>query len=102
MLYNNSDQIASNNGEFRQKINTLTCPAGMVGSGHFFITKIYMDHIDILLSKLGYSELVQRLFEKMTFFFMDPLKRQQEQEDDKNDDEDSKAIMNAPPTLPKE
>jgi len=32
-----------------------------------------MDHIDILLSKLGYSELVQRLFEKMTFFLMAPL-----------------------------
>ena len=32
-----------------------------------------MDHIDILLSKLGYSELVQRLFEKMTFFLVDPL-----------------------------
>jgi hypothetical protein len=32
-----------------------------------------MDHIDILLSKLVYSELVQRLFEKMTFFLMDPL-----------------------------
>jgi len=31
-----------------------------------------MGHIDILLSKLGYSELVQRLFEKMTFFLMDP------------------------------
>jgi hypothetical protein len=70
MLYNNSDQIASNNGEFtrrelRQKIK--------VGSGHLFSTKIYMDHIDILLSKLVYSELVQRLFEKMTLFLMDPL-----------------------------
>ena len=27
----------------------------------------------MFLSKLGYSELVQRLFEKMTFFLMDPL-----------------------------
>jgi hypothetical protein len=25
------------------------------------------------LSELGYSELVQRLFEKMTFFLVDPL-----------------------------
>jgi len=32
-----------------------------------------MDHIDILLSKVVYSELVQRLFEKMTCFLMDPL-----------------------------
>ena len=76
MLHNNSDQIASNNGEFtmcelQQKIKTLTCPAGRFWS--FFSTKIYTDHIDILLSKLGYSELVQRLFEKMTFFLMDPL-----------------------------
>jgi hypothetical protein len=31
-----------------------------------------MDHIDILLSKLGYSELVQRLLEKMTFSLVDP------------------------------
>ncbi len=38
-----------------------------------FSTKIYRDHIDILLSELGYSELVQRLFEKMTFFRVDPL-----------------------------
>jgi len=71
-----TDQIASNNGEFtrrelQQKIKTLTCPAGRFWS--FFSTKIYMGHIDILLSKLGYSELVQRLFEKMTFFLMDPL-----------------------------
>jgi len=27
----------------------------------------------MILSKLGYSELVQRLFEKMTFFLVDPL-----------------------------
>jgi len=71
-----TDQIASNNGEFtrwelRQKIKTLTCPVGRFWS--FFSTKIYMDYIDILLSKLGCSELVQRLFEKMTFFLMDPL-----------------------------
>ena len=39
----------------------------------FFSTKIYRDHINILLSELGYSELVQRLFEKMTFFHVDPL-----------------------------
>ena len=26
----------------------------------------------MFLSKLGYSELVQRLFEKMTFFLVDP------------------------------
>jgi hypothetical protein len=38
-----------------------------------FSTKIYRDHIDILLSELEYSELVQRLFEKMTFFRVDPL-----------------------------
>ncbi len=31
------------------------------------------DHINMFLSKLGYSELVQRLFEKMTFFLVDPL-----------------------------
>jgi len=30
--------------------------------------EIYRDHINMFLSKLGYSELVQRLFEKMTFF----------------------------------
>jgi len=27
----------------------------------------------MFLSELGYSELVQRLFEKMTFFGVDPL-----------------------------
>ena len=27
----------------------------------------------MFLSKLGYSELVQRVFEKMTFFLVDPL-----------------------------
>ncbi len=27
----------------------------------------------MFLSKLGFSELVQRLFEKMTFFLVDPL-----------------------------
>jgi len=27
----------------------------------------------MFLGKLGYSELVQRLFEKMTFFLVDPL-----------------------------
>jgi hypothetical protein len=27
----------------------------------------------MFLSELGYSELVQRLFEKMTFFHVDPL-----------------------------
>ena len=35
--------------------------------------KTYKDHINMFLSKLRYSELVQRLFEKMTFFFEDPL-----------------------------
>ena len=35
--------------------------------------KIYRDHINMFLSKLGYSELVQRLFEKMTFSLVDPL-----------------------------
>jgi len=35
--------------------------------------KLYRDHIDIRLSEMGYSELVQRLFEKMTFFLVDPL-----------------------------
>ena len=39
----------------------------------FFSTKIYRDHIDILLSELGYSESVLRLFEKMTFSLVDPL-----------------------------
>ena len=53
------------------KIKTLTCPAGRFWS--FFSTKIYKDHINMFLSKLGYSELVQRLFEKMTFFLVDPL-----------------------------
>jgi hypothetical protein len=33
----------------------------------------YRDHIDMYLSEMGYSELVQRLFEKMTFFLVDPL-----------------------------
>jgi len=71
-----TDQIASNDGEFtrqelRQNIKTLTCPAGRFWS--FFSMKICMACIDILLSKLGYTELVQRLFEKMTFFLMDPL-----------------------------
>ena len=47
--------------------------AQRVGSGHFFSTKIYKDHINIFLSKLGYSELVQRIFEKMTVFLVDPL-----------------------------
>jgi hypothetical protein len=42
-----------------------------VGSGHLFSTKIYMDHIDILLSKLGYSELVQSL-KKSHFSFGPP------------------------------
>ncbi len=27
----------------------------------------------MFLSKLGYSELIQRLFEKMAFFYVDPL-----------------------------
>ena len=44
-----------------------------MGKGSFFSTKIYRDHIDILLSELGHSELFQRLFEKMTFFGVDPL-----------------------------
>ena len=35
--------------------------------------KINMDNINMFLSKLGYSELVQRLFEKMTFSLVDPL-----------------------------
>ena len=39
----------------------------------FFSTKIYRDHINMFLSELEYSELVQRLFEKMTFFRVDPL-----------------------------
>ena len=41
--------------------------------GVFFSKKIYRDHINMFLSELGYSELVQRLFEKMTFFLLDPL-----------------------------
>jgi hypothetical protein len=39
----------------------------------FFSRKIYRDHINMFLSELGYSELVQRLFEKMTFFHVVPL-----------------------------
>ena len=35
--------------------------------------KIYRDHTNMFLSKLGYSELVQRIFEKMTFSLVDPL-----------------------------
>jgi hypothetical protein len=38
-----------------------------------FSTKLCRDHIDILLSEMGYLELVQRLFEKMTFFLVGPL-----------------------------
>jgi hypothetical protein len=34
---------------------------------------MYKDHINMFLSKLGYSELIQRLFEIMTFFLVDPL-----------------------------
>ena len=34
---------------------------------------LYRDNINMFLSKLGYSELVQRLFAKMTFFLVDPL-----------------------------
>jgi len=44
-----------------------------VRKGSFFSTKIYREHINMFLSKLGYSELVQRLFEKMTFSLVDPL-----------------------------
>ena len=39
----------------------------------FVSTEIYRDHINMFLSKLGYSELIQRLFEKMAFFLVDPL-----------------------------
>ena len=52
---------------------TLTLGGSQVRKGSFFSTKLYRDHIDILLSEMGYSELVQRLFEKMTFFLVDPL-----------------------------
>ena len=52
---------------------TLTLGGSLVRKGSFFSTKLYRDHIDILLSEMGYSELVQRLFEKMTFFLVDPL-----------------------------
>jgi len=46
---------------------------GFVGEeGVIFSTKIYRDHINILLSELGYSELVQRLFEKMTSSLVHP------------------------------
>jgi len=44
-----------------------------VRKGSFFSTKIYRDHINMFLSKLGYSELVQRLFEKMTYSLVHPL-----------------------------
>jgi hypothetical protein len=36
--------------------------------------KLYRDNIDMYLSELGYLELVQRLFEKITFFLVDPLR----------------------------
>ncbi len=47
---------------------------GFIGKeGVIFLTKLYRDHIDMIFSEMGYSELVQRLFEKMTFFLVDPL-----------------------------
>jgi hypothetical protein len=49
--------------------------AKLLGKVSFISMKIYRDHINMFLSELGYSELVQRLFEKMTFFRVDPLVR---------------------------
>ena len=42
----------------------------------------------MFLSKLGYSELVQRLFEKMTFFLVATLKTMDagDNDDDNHDD----------------
>ena len=53
---------------------TLTLGGSLVRKGSFFSTKLYRDHIDILLSEMGYSELVQRLFEKITCFLVDPYR----------------------------
>jgi hypothetical protein len=36
-----------------------------------FFNKTYRDHSDMFLSELGYSELVQRQYEKMAFFLVD-------------------------------
>ncbi len=48
---------------------------GFIGKEEvIFSTKLYRDHIESYLSELGYSELVQRLFEKLAFFRVDPLK----------------------------
>ena len=41
----------------------------------------------MFLSKLGYSELVQRLFEKMTFFRVDPLTKTRAKDDATRRDE---------------
>jgi hypothetical protein len=41
-------------------------------AGVIFSTKLYRDHIESYLSGLGYSELVQRLFEKIECFPLDP------------------------------
>jgi hypothetical protein len=41
--------------------------------GVIFLTEIYRDHVNMFLSKLGYSELIRRLFEKIAFFLVDPL-----------------------------
>ncbi len=47
---------------------------GFIGKeGVIFSTKLYRCHIDMSLSEMGYSELVQRLFENITFFLVDPL-----------------------------
>ena len=47
---------------------------GFIGKeGVFFSMKCYRDHIDMYLSELGYSELVQRHLKKMAFFRVDPL-----------------------------
>jgi hypothetical protein len=47
---------------------------GFIGKeGVFFSMKLYRDHIDIFLSELGYSEMVQRLFEKWHFSCGPPI-----------------------------
>ena len=47
---------------------------GSVGKeGVIFFQRKFTGTINMFLNELGYSELVQRLFEKMTFFLVDPL-----------------------------
>ncbi len=53
-----------------QKMWTSAAP--LVRKWSFFSTKLYRDHTESYLSELGYSELVQRQFEKMAFFSCGP------------------------------